>query len=224
MQVGVLWDWDEVVIDSSKQHEASWERLAEEIGKPLPEDHFVRGFGKKNHVIIPHILNWSHDSEEVNRLGNRKEAIYRDIIVREGCPPELIPGVIPFLKQLHGEGIPSVVATSTERENVYAIFELLGMEDLFSGMVASEDVSHGKPHPEVFLKAAAVAERDPRHCVVFEDSIHGIEAGLAGGMKVVGVASTQSESRLKSAGVDAIIPHYLEQDLTLIHGLFAATA
>ena len=56
MKAGALFDWDGVVIDSSTQHEESWEMLAEEIAKPLPRDHFVRGFGMKNQVIIPDIM------------------------------------------------------------------------------------------------------------------------------------------------------------------------
>ena len=58
----VIFDWDGVVIDSSALHERSWEALASEIGKELPADHFKRGFGKRNAVIIPEILGWSQDS------------------------------------------------------------------------------------------------------------------------------------------------------------------
>ena len=57
MKLGALFDWDGVVIDSSDQHERSWEMLAGEIGKPLPKDHFTRGFGMKNQVIIPDIMS-----------------------------------------------------------------------------------------------------------------------------------------------------------------------
>jgi beta-phosphoglucomutase-like phosphatase (HAD superfamily) len=61
MEIGALFDWDGVVIDSSKCHEASWDLLADEVGKPLPEGHFKKGFGRKNQVIIPEILQWTED-------------------------------------------------------------------------------------------------------------------------------------------------------------------
>jgi beta-phosphoglucomutase-like phosphatase (HAD superfamily) len=67
MQLGALFDWDGVVIDSSRQHEESWELLAAELGKPLPDDHFLRGFGMKNQVIIPEILGWTRDADEIHR-------------------------------------------------------------------------------------------------------------------------------------------------------------
>ena len=57
MKAGALFDWDGVVIDFSARHEKSWEMLAEESAKPLPEDHFVRGFGMKNQVIVPDIMS-----------------------------------------------------------------------------------------------------------------------------------------------------------------------
>ena len=76
---------------------------------------------------------------------------------------------------------------------------MLGREGLFLDLVSADDVSRGKPDPEVFLKAAAKAGREPSRCVVFEDSLHGIEAGLAGGMKVVGVATTHPAAKLAAA-------------------------
>jgi beta-phosphoglucomutase-like phosphatase (HAD superfamily) len=85
-----IFDWDGVVIDSSSQHEKSWELLAAEIGKPLPAGHFKRGFGKKNEVIIPELLAWSHDPEEIQRLGDRKEELYRELVRQGGMT--ILPG------------------------------------------------------------------------------------------------------------------------------------
>lgn len=220
MKIGVLWDWDGVVIDSSRQHEKSWERLAQEEGKPLPEDHFIRGFGKKNAVIIPGILQWTKDPEEIQRLSLRKEELYREILKEPEEEPRLIPGVLDFIKQLSKAGLPNVVGTSTERENVSVITEHFGFREHLTGIVASEDVSEGKPDPEVFLKAAALAGVAPASCVVFEDSLHGLEAGLRGGMKVVGVATTQPTEVLLEKGAHEVIPDFQSVDLAFLKKLF----
>jgi len=98
-----VFDWDGVVIDSSVAHERSWEALAKEEGLPLPADHFKRGFGKRNELIIPDILGWTREPAEVKRLSNRKEALYRDI-ARTGHV-RLLPGV----RELCGEPAPSFV-------------------------------------------------------------------------------------------------------------------
>ena len=63
---GAIFDWDGVVIDSSKHHEESWERLAREFGKPLPEGYFKKGFGRKNEFIIPNQLRWTSDEAEIS--------------------------------------------------------------------------------------------------------------------------------------------------------------
>lgn len=214
--VGVLFDWDGVIIDSSRQHEESWERLATEERKPLPPDHFKTGFGKKNEWIIPTLLKWTDDLGEVRRISLRKEALYREIVVERGLAA--LPGVHEFLERLRAARVPTCIGSSTHRENITTILGVLGFEGLFGGMVTSEDVTHGKPHPDVFLKAAAKTARLPERCVVFEDAFAGIEAGRAGGMKVVGVATTHSADEL-IAKVDRVVLRLDELTVADLHTL-----
>lgn len=192
--LGVIFDWDGVIIDSSRQHEESWERLAEEEGKLLPADHFTVGFGRKNEWIIPSLLKWTEDEKEIRRLSLRKEALYREVVIEKGL--EALPGVHAFLLRLQAAGVPCCVGSSTHRANIDTIMGVLGFEGLFGGIVTAEDVSQGKPDPEVFLKAAAKTGKAPSDCVVFEDALAGIEAARAGGMKVVGVATTHPANEL----------------------------
>ena len=206
-QLGMLFDWDGVIIDSSRQHEESWERLAVEEGKTLPPDHFVKGFGKKNEFIIPNLLGWAHESSEIRRLSLRKEALYRAIVVEKGL--EALPGVHTFLDRLRQAGIPTCVGSSTHRENIDTILGVMGFTGLFDDIVTAEDVNEGKPHPEVFLKAAAKLSRPPERCVVFEDAFAGIDAARAGGIKVVGVATTHDAATLE-ARVDRVV-HRLDE-------------
>lgn len=187
---GAIFDWDGVVIDSSRQHELSWEMLSSEEGKPLPPDHFKNGFGRKNEFIIPNLLKWTDDSNEIRRLSLRKEELYREIVVREGIRP--LEGVGTWLDRLHQAGVPCVIGSSTHRLNIETVLDVMGFRKHFAAMVTSEDVSHGKPHPEVFLKAAEKISRQPSRCVVFEDAHVGVEAALAGGMKVVAVVGTHN--------------------------------
>lgn len=197
MNIGAIFDWDGVVIDSSAAHERSWELLAEEKKLFLPDDHFKKGFGRKNQFIIPNLLNWTHDRDEIEALGFRKEELYREIIQRDGI--EALPGVRELLAFLAANDIPCVVGTSTPRINVETIMDVLGVRDYFADIVSAEDVNHGKPDPEVFLLAAGKIDRKPARCLVFEDAHYGIEAGLRGGMKVVAVATTHPLEDLDQA-------------------------
>ena len=216
MNLGALFDWDGVVIDSSDQHERSWERVAEEIGKPLPADHFVRGFGMKNQLIIPDILEWTADPVEIHRISLRKEALYREIIAEEGITP--LPGVVELLELLGDHEVPCAVGSSTHRENIETIFDAIGLRHRFQAVVTAEDVRHGKPDPEVFLKSAERIGRDPARCVVFEDAHVGIEAGLAAGAKVIAVATTNPISALDRA--TAAVASLEAVDWGLFSGLF----
>ncbi len=191
---GVIFDWDGVIIDSSRHHEQSWERLAREVGKLLPDGHFRRGFGKKNEWIIPNLLGWSSDPGDIRRLSLRKEALYREIVGEIGI--EALPGVREFLRRLQEAGVRTCIGSSSHRLNIVGVLATLGLETAFGGIVSSEDVIEGKPHPEVFLKAARVIGLPAARCVVFEDAFAGLEAARAGGMKAVAVATTHPPSDL----------------------------
>jgi len=185
---GALFDWDGVVVDSSPAHRESWERLARERGLTLPENHFARSFGRKNAVIIPEIYKWATDPGEIAELGHRKEVLYREIIADKGLEP--LPGALELFRALKAAGIPMAVGTSTPRRNVETVIQLIGAEGFIRAIIAAEDVSHGKPDPEVFLKGAEALGLKPEACVVFEDATYGIEAALAGGMKAVALTTT----------------------------------
>ncbi len=205
----LLFDWDGVVIDSSGPHEESWERLAAEESLPLPDGHFKKGFGMRNEQIIPGFLNWAQDPAEVRRLADRKEQIYREIIREEGLSP--LPGVQPFLDDVHRRGIACAVASSTPIDNLHCAIEVLGLEGYFSVLVASGDVERGKPDPDVFLKAAQKLDVGPEQCLVLEDAPVGIQAAQAAGMRVIGVAGTHPGDTL--AGVDRLVHRLDELDL-----------
>jgi beta-phosphoglucomutase family hydrolase len=194
---GAIFDWDGVIINSASQHETSWERLAKECGKILPENHFKRGFGMKNEVIIPELLGWTSAPVEVRILSLRKEAIYREIVREQGMTA--LPGVEVWLRMLHDAEIPCVIASSTHRENITSTLEVLGLEEFFSDIVTAEDVKRGKPDPEVFLTAAQRIGVEPGDGIVFEDALVGIAAAKAAGMRVVAVATTEPKDKLTHA-------------------------
>jgi beta-phosphoglucomutase-like phosphatase (HAD superfamily) len=200
---GAIFDWDGVIIDSSRHHEESWNRLARETGRALPPGHFLKGFGMKNEAIIPGILAWTEAEAEIRALSLRKEVLYREIIREWGLEP--LAGVRVFLERLTEAGIPRVIGSSTHRLNIASSLEMLGLAGFFTEsspcdlLVSAEDVSRGKPDPEVFLKAAARINIPPARCVVFEDAPMGVDAALAGGMKAIGVAGTHGGSVLAKA-------------------------
>lgn len=95
----------------------------------------------------------------------------------------------------------------------------MNREDWFRHIVAAGDVEKGKPDPEVFLKAAEKLEVAPERCVVFEDSLSGIEAGEAGSMKVVALTTTNSREILEKSSADLIVDSFNEVTIHRLGGL-----
>ncbi|TSA36686.1 MAG: HAD family phosphatase [Verrucomicrobiaceae bacterium] len=211
---GVIFDWDGVVIDSSAQHERSWELLSAEIKKPLPDGHFTASFGKKNQEIIPNLLRWADDPTEIARLGDRKEELYRELVREQGV--RVLPGARELLTALRDAGIPRSVGSSTPRSNLDAIFAATGLGELFDEVVCGDDVINGKPAPDVFLLAAKKLGLAPADCIVIEDAHVGIAAAHAAGMKVLAVATTHPLDELAVADaavvtLEEITPDRLRQ-------------
>lgn len=190
-----IFDWDGVILDSSRHHEESWERLARETGKPLPVGHFRRGFGRRNVEIMRDMLGWSRDGQEIERLSRRKEELYREVVEQWGIDP--LPGVRVWLERLAEAGVPCGIGSSTEEKNVRLGLAKLGLGDFFRVAVTAEHVQRGKPAPDVFLEVSRRLGMEPARCVVFEDAPAGVEAGRAAGMKVVGVTTTHPGGHLE---------------------------
>jgi HAD superfamily hydrolase (TIGR01509 family) len=199
---GAVFDWDGVIIDSSRCHEESWERLAREERRSLPAGHFKAGFGRKNEFIIPEILGWTRDAAEIGRIALRKEELYRALVRERGV--EILPGVRTFLERLRDAGVPCAIGSSTHRANIELTLNAIGLAPFFRDIISAEDVTLGKPNPEVFLKAAARIDRPPAKCVVFEDAFAGLEAARNGGMKCVAVATT-NDARSLAGHADRVV-------------------
>ena len=188
--IGAIFDWDGVVIDSHDQHRESWFMLAEKIGYRMTPELFSESFGMRNEQIIPELFKWTEpgDTEAIRKLADKKEGLYRQLIRRDGL--QALDGVEALLQQLQHNNIPCSVGSSTPHKNIEASMEIIGLTKYFQAITASEDVSRGKPDPEVFLIAAEKIDRHAKNCVVFEDAQAGIEAGKSAGMKTIAVTTT----------------------------------
>ena len=215
-----IFDWDGVILDSSKHHEQSWERLAKEEDKILPPGHFLRGFGRRNVEIMRDLLHWSDDLREIQRLSLRKEELYREVVQDWGI--QALPGVRTWLERLSEARIPCAIGSSTEQKNVRLGLRLLGLETFFQAAVTAEHVQKGKPAPDVFLLAAEKVGLDPCRCVVFEDAPSGVAAARAAGMRVVGVTTTHPGGHLE--GVDREVARLDELSTDELSGWFSPSA
>ncbi|GER86076.1 beta-phosphoglucomutase [Dictyobacter vulcani] len=191
----VIWDLDGVIIDSAEEHKRSWYRLAEREGLPFSDQQFHDTFGMRNDTIIP-ILWGEMPVQRIQELADLKETYFREF-VRDTAAP--LPGAIELLTALRNAGYKQALASSTPIKNIEVISEVLGLEKYLNAFISGETVPHGKPAPDVFLKAAAELGVEPAESLVIEDAVAGVQAAHRGGMYCISVAGKRNLPGLKAA-------------------------
>jgi beta-phosphoglucomutase family hydrolase len=201
---GAIFDFDGVIIDSCPLHGECWKRISENLKKPFSWEIFLRGFGVKNERFIKEMLKWSDDSKEISQIIDQKEKLFHELLKKEGVL--LVEGTLSLIRQLKKGGIPCAIGSSAIVENIEIVFSYhKELAPLFDAIVTADDVSVGKPDPEVFLIAAERLQIEPTSCVVFEDAPLGIEAALRAGMKSVALTTTFPKEVLQAAKPDLLV-------------------
>ena len=179
-----LFDFDGVVVDTEPQYTLFWDEK-----------------GKKYHPEIP---NFGHHIKgqtliQIYKQFFREPEGLQDEITRQLLDYELtmhfeyIDGVVDFMKELREKGVKlAIVTSSNDAKMANAYREHPELKNMVDCIVTADRVTHSKPHPECFLLGAEMLGVEKDNCIVFEDSFHGIEAGNRAGMKVVGLATTNS--------------------------------
>ncbi len=209
----VIWDLDGVIIDSAEAHRQAWHRLAREEGVPFTDADFWATFGKRNNDIIPTF--WGPLTvERMQALANRKETYYRDLI-RETAAP--LPGAIELMQGLHTAGFAQALASSAPNENIELVSDVLELKRYLSVLVSGEEVTHGKPAPDLFLKAASELHVPPAHSLVIEDAVAGVQAAHAAGMRCIAVAGERDLPGLRAA--ELMVRSLVEVDVKRVRAL-----
>jgi HAD superfamily hydrolase (TIGR01509 family) len=211
----VLWDMDGVLVDSGDLHRRAWRRYLVAQGKPVSDEIFRQGFGQPNEQVLP-IYFGDLGEDEIRRMSEEKEACYRDLVRAEGA--RATPGALEWMARFAGGGVRQAMATSGCRANADLIIDRMGIRAYLSAVVTSEDVTRGKPHPDVFLCAAAQLGLPTSHCVVIEDSVHGVRAARAAGMHCVAIQTTHPARELSEA--DLVLPDMRAFSWVAWHALF----
>jgi len=118
-----------------------------------------------------------------------------------------------LLDELHNTGIPIALASSGSSRRVHNILDSLRLRDYFATVVTGDDVAIGKPHPAIFRKAAAQLQIQPFESLVFEDSVSGVQAAKAAGMKCLGIADHHRANALRQAGAERVFLNFLHASL-----------
>jgi beta-phosphoglucomutase len=210
--LGFIFDMDGTLVDNMSYHLLAWQQLLAGMDIHMS----FQEIGRRNHgtisEVIRNMLGDQLSEDQVVELGMRKEALYRQLYsphmrLRTGCDR--------FLQLTKANGIPSALATMADRVNIDFILDGLGIRDNFSVVIGADQISRGKPDPEVFLTAAQAMHLLPENCIVFEDSPSGLAAAERAGMRVVYLTGTPDQHDLSSIPVILQVARdYLKLDPT----------
>jgi beta-phosphoglucomutase-like phosphatase (HAD superfamily) len=179
---------DGVLIHSTELHLQAWEQYLAPFSADVG---WIRTqmLGKRNDQIVRKVFGEGLSEAEVFEHGAAKERLYRELMTPV-FDEHLVRGLRPLLEAAEQAGVPCALGTNAEPANVQFVLERSGYGKFFRTTVDGQQVEHAKPHPEIYLTAAARLGADPARCVVFEDSPGGMAAARAAGMRLVALLTT----------------------------------
>jgi beta-phosphoglucomutase len=212
-----IFDMDGTLIDNNVYHFKAYQQLFASHGLPQLSQQTFNEYlsGVPGLMGLHKILNGQFNDEQLKAMFEEKNDNYKTIYEPFIKP---ITGLVRFLAELKQAGVSMAVATSASHGNVDFVFGHLNIRQYFDAIVDNTGLTHGKPDPEIFLKAAKVLNMQPAECVVFEDSISGVKAANSAGMKVVAITTTHKGGELKP--VNILIDDYTNIDLNKLAALF----
>jgi len=184
-----IFDMDGVLVNNMQRHALSWVELFRDFGlEGLDAERYLRETaGMKALDVLRHFLDPEITPAEADRLNELKDFLYR-VNYRDHIVP--MPGLEAFLQRAGELGIAMGVGTGATSRNIDFTLAIPGLAGKFNAVVGAEDVEHGKPSPDIFLKVAKHLGVHPSRCIVFEDAIPGIEAANRAGMAAIALSTT----------------------------------
>lgn len=192
---GVIFDMDGVLIDSYQSHLAAFRRMLANYNLTMSEKQFSTIFGRTNPDIFA-LLYPDFKPADYDRLSEEKEAAFREII-KDDFPQ--MDGAAELIEALHRAGADMGIGSSGSAENIQVLLQALPGAEHIKATTNAKEITHGKPHPEVFLTAAAKMDLPPEACVVVEDAPAGVAAGKAAGCAVIAITGTATRQELADA-------------------------
>jgi beta-phosphoglucomutase len=202
----VIFDLDGVIVSTDECHYLAWKRLADEQGIPFNRqiNHRLRGVSRMQSLeIILERSRRQYAAQEKHDMAERKNQWYRQML-SSLTPRDILPGAMEVLRELKARGVKVAVGSSSR--NSPLILQRIGLEGFFDATADGNDITHSKPHPEVFQKAAQRLNVRPEHCLVVEDAAAGVESAINAGMKclALGAARGHPQAHLSATDLTAV--------------------
>ena len=212
---GMLFDLDGVIVDTAKHHFIAWCEMADDLGISLREEHEENLKGVSRVDSLEWILNQGGlvlDSNTKLALMEQKNDRYLEHIGDMGVS-DILPGAEEFIRKSKAMGIR--VGLGSSSRNAPTILDAIGLTSLFDVIIDGNRITLSKPDPEVFILGAQSLGLSPSECLVIEDAKSGVEAGISGGFRVLGVgsASTLGDAHMVISNLSEANPEWIIQEI-----------
>ena len=205
MKKGAIFDQDGLMFDTEAIFSRAWEQAAETLGIVIPDGFRAAVCGSSGEGTVQIIRTWIPDADP----GALLELIYRiSYEIQSRTLPEK-PGLHEILDFFRSHGVKMAVASSSHRLPIERNLERSGVRSYFEAVISGEDISRGKPDPEIFLTAAERLGLSPADCYVFEDSFNGVRAGHAAGCRTIMIPDLLKPDQEIAKYYDACFPDLL---------------
>ena len=207
MLKAIIFDLDGTLVDSLPYHHESWRIFFKKNN--IEENDFDEIYknykGGGTLELMTSVFGDIYTKDELEKMSDDKEVIFRDIYRSKIVP---INGLRKFLDNLKKNNILLSIGSNAIRKNVLMTIKELGITNYFSSIICGDEVSKGKPDPEMYIKTLSNLKVNKNECIIFEDSIEGVTAAKNANIKAIGVTSSQSSEILKSVGAFKTIEDY----------------
>lgn len=187
-----IFDLDGVIVFTDKFHYQAWKKMADDRGIYFDEtiNNRLRGVSRMASLeIILERCDKTLTLQEKEAMAEEKNNIYRELLTSM-TPADVSDEVRETLRELRNRGYKLAIGSSSK--NTPFILERVGLNGFFDAVSDGNNITHSKPDPEVFLKAAEFIEKQPEHCIVVEDAYAGVDAAKAGGMRAAAIGDAAS--------------------------------
>lgn len=181
----LIFDFDGLILDTETPEYIILQELFQPYGLSLPIEEWAKALGASPGAFDPFAYLAQKTTHPVDQTALRDIFWKRSLALIDQQPP--LPGVLSLLEQAEQRGLKLAVASSSPSDWVHNHLKRLGLHHRFNSILTRDDVTHAKPHPELYLRTLQVFGLHPTEAIVFEDSPNGITAARTAGIFCVGV-------------------------------------
>ncbi|MFC1485045.1 HAD family hydrolase [bacterium] len=204
-----IFDLDGVLVNTVPIHFKSWARMFSEYGIDFSFEDYKQKVDGIPRIDGTRAILENFSDDEINKAATKKQSYFLECLEKGEIP--IFESTVKLINELRKEGLKVAIISSSK--NCQTILEKTNLLSLFDAKVTGNDITKGKPDPQVFLRASNLLQISPVNCIVFEDAVLGVEAAKRAGMLCVGINRHDDAQSLKKADLivnDLVEVNYLK--------------